>query len=490
MAATVAAPLLLWGQDLDELPYIGVKEDASGKYGYYDNGGRCVIPCIYDFAYSFARGKCVSAVKKGDLYYVIDRTGRMVMESGYDSLPDIFDAVAIVGDKGNRFIIDFAGRRLSPEGWNITPLNNMHNRDVPVLLTMNRVGEDDKAYLTDWGFEPLSNVPAFKFFFNNAADYAVCYYVKRGMFDNYGLMNADGDVIFPVPEGFGRITVYKLSSAGVCSDLEKAGVLSGYSDSDKANTFLVSVMASSKEDYLFALTGEKLAQESGRKDFSRIVMRNLDRTVGPYLRNRAANMERYRAMYVKPYERRCAVVYGSELYRGAVAAADSMARAVLGDGGDDVEVGDVEEYRDEDDVEEDGDVDWSGDFIAGFIDALGDSDGGSGQEKGADVQSGQKKEGKLPKMGTIIDSFNAIYMRLGQKIIVSTAIVDERPYLFVNDGYPAFLSDGTVGKQGNYFVFRSKLDTSETVLVSLDWQVVVFDGEKYGFPRVIEGREM
>lgn len=534
VAVTVVAPLMVWGQGFDELPYIGVKSDASGRYGYFDGDGNNVIPCVYDSAVSFSKGKCVTSVSLGGKYFLIDRSGRMVLDRGFDTAAEVAGVVAEVGDKGNRFIIDFAGRRLSPEGWNFKVVCNSQDlRDVgaPVLFSMGRVG-DDKIYLTDWSFGPLSNVPASDFFYDNRAAYALRYRVVSGYLEKCGLMNCDGDVTVPAE---GSMTVYSLADSYIASTLGKSGVLAGYGDSDMRSTFFVDSYDGGVNK-VYAITGELLAKEPKAKSVTKMLRANI-KSVGSYLRSREENTERYMSVYMDPYRRRCAVALNSEMYRGAVAAADSIARAVVegSSAGAAAPAGErsvsavkplspagsvpaakssvgisaasaVEASNgiqksasgddsggdsDEDDVEDDGD--WSGDFIAGFIDAAGGSGSGSGsvsgQKAGAGRRDPQAKGGKLPKEGTIIDSFNAVYVRSGKKIVVSTAIVDGRPYLVVNDGYPAFMSDGTVGKSGEYFVFRSKMDASEKVLVSLNWHIVFFEGEGYSFPRVIAGSD-
>ena len=139
MAVTLL-PMAVWGQTDDDLPYVDVKKDAAGKYGYYYENGDCLLPPLFDWALQFGLGDRATAVKYMALYYVIDREGYLILPTGFEDMPDVYKNFAVVGEEGKRYAIDLQGRRLSPEGWSVEPLERSHAD--PLFFAMTPVGDE------------------------------------------------------------------------------------------------------------------------------------------------------------------------------------------------------------------------------------------------------------------------------------------------------------------------------------------------------------
>lgn len=138
--AVVLFPMAGWGQTDQDLPYVEAKEDASGKYGYYYESGDCMLPPLFDWALSFGLGDRATVVKYMDLYYIIDRDGYLILPTGFEDMPDVYKNFAVVGNSGSRYVIDLQGRRLSPEGWSMEPLERSHVD--PLFFAMTPVGDE------------------------------------------------------------------------------------------------------------------------------------------------------------------------------------------------------------------------------------------------------------------------------------------------------------------------------------------------------------
>ena len=144
--AVTLLPMAVWGQTDDDLPYVDVKKDAAGKYGYYYENGDCLLPPLFDWALQFGLGDRATAVKYMDLYYIIDREGYLILPTGFEDMPDVYKNFAVVGEEGKRYAIDLQGNRLSPEGWSVEPLERSHAD--PLFFAMTPVGEETGgAYL-------------------------------------------------------------------------------------------------------------------------------------------------------------------------------------------------------------------------------------------------------------------------------------------------------------------------------------------------------
>ena len=73
------------------------------KWGYADNLGEVVIPCIYDETYLFGEQK-FALVKVNQLYGVVDKSGEIVIESKYNNISLIEDKYCIL-QINNKYLI-------------------------------------------------------------------------------------------------------------------------------------------------------------------------------------------------------------------------------------------------------------------------------------------------------------------------------------------------------------------------------------------------
>lgn len=121
----------VFGQS-DKSLRLEARQDSSGKYGYFDLGGNCVIPCVFDWALPFRREEALTTVEYADKYYLIDRDGYLVSEIGSPWRPHIFGRFASVGEYQKEYLIDLHWRRLSPEGYYIKVMDEQD----PILFEM------------------------------------------------------------------------------------------------------------------------------------------------------------------------------------------------------------------------------------------------------------------------------------------------------------------------------------------------------------------
>gem|GEM_PF-4636389 len=71
-----------------------LKEELTGKWGYYDTTGKEIIPFNYDAAGDFIEGKAL--VRSGAKYFFIDRSGKKITEKEYDFVGPFTNGVAVV----------------------------------------------------------------------------------------------------------------------------------------------------------------------------------------------------------------------------------------------------------------------------------------------------------------------------------------------------------------------------------------------------------
>lgn len=81
------------------------------KYGFIDETGKQVIPCIYQFATYFSDG--LASVYNGN-YGFTDKTGKQVIPCIYELARDFSDGLASVCLNGNYGFIDKTGKEVIP----------------------------------------------------------------------------------------------------------------------------------------------------------------------------------------------------------------------------------------------------------------------------------------------------------------------------------------------------------------------------------------
>lgn len=289
-----------YGQQIQ--PELYVRSDANGKYGYFDGNGNCVIPCIFDYAFSFPAGRAISTVEYDGRYYLIDRNGYLVTEEGFESLPQEYDRYAVVSretwGEPQFALIDFSGNRISPEGISVAPLRYAPESEDPVLFSM---GKENSLVLTDFSFRPLSKFPVQDLYHDVYCPEAIVFRIGDNF---YGLMNADGKVLIEaryVPFGLNIFRISEVSS--YVKWLEKEGMLTLYTEEELRNICLVLISGGGKS-VIYDITGELVVPEQKSASAFLLMRRNLRNHIVPYLRRKAENKARLEERVLEPYERR------------------------------------------------------------------------------------------------------------------------------------------------------------------------------------------
>lgn len=290
--AVALLPMAVWGQTDDDLPYVDVKKDAAGKYGYYYENGDCLLPPLFDWALQFGLGDRATAVKYMDLYYIIDREGYLILPTGFEDMPDVYKNFAVVGEEGKRYAIDLQGNRLSPEGWSVEPLERSHAD--PLFFAMTPVGDEaGGAYLADFRFEPLSDVRATSFRHMIYCPEVFEYKISDGVLSRYGLMNAEGDVLIPADTyylGLSEKSLWGLD--GSYALVHAAGMEGFYDEEDKERTVFVEATKGNITT-LYDVTGEVVVPAQKHTTESKYYKRNTKKYLVPYLHALSDNKERY-----------------------------------------------------------------------------------------------------------------------------------------------------------------------------------------------------
>lgn len=290
--AVTLLPMAVWGQTDDDLPYVDVKKDAAGKYGYYYENGDCLLPPLFDWALQFGLGDRATAVKYMDLYYIIDREGYLILPTGFEDMPDVYKNFAVVGEEGKRYAIDLQGNRLSPEGWSVEPLERSHAD--PLFFAMTPVGDETGgAYLADFRFEPLSDVRATSFRHMIYCPEVFEYKISDGVLSRYGLMNAEGGVLIPADTyylGLSEKSLWGLD--GSYALVHAAGMEGLYDEEDKERTVFVEATKGNITT-LYDVTGEVVVPAQKHTTESKYYKRNTKKYLVPYLHALSDNKERY-----------------------------------------------------------------------------------------------------------------------------------------------------------------------------------------------------
>ena len=82
--------------------------EQDGKFGFADESGNVVIPCVWDAAHEFSEGRA-AVLKRHARWGYIDMQGELVIKCGYESACDFKDGIARVNfdfDSDSEFYID------------------------------------------------------------------------------------------------------------------------------------------------------------------------------------------------------------------------------------------------------------------------------------------------------------------------------------------------------------------------------------------------
>lgn len=287
------------------LPLIFSQGDTSGKQGYFDRAGNCIIPCMFDFAAPFKAETWITAVRYAGKYYIIDRGGNMLLLEGFESMPDVYRRFAVISrqrdDGAASTLIDLYGRQISPDGVSVIPLRNAPEEEDPVLFSM---GVEGNVVLTDLTFEPLSDVPAVELSQEIFCPEAV---VFRDRDFRCGLMNADGEVLIEAGDAMSDLNILHITSVENYRDwLRKAGMYDLYTE-EELDDLCLAILSGDGTSTIYDLTGEVVAPRQKRDSEFDLIRRNFKEHIVPYLRRKAENRARFEEKLLQPYARHRAV---------------------------------------------------------------------------------------------------------------------------------------------------------------------------------------
>lgn len=89
-----------------------IKKGDNGKYGFIDQTGKEVIPCIYDNVWDFSEGLAV--VELDEKYGYIDQTGKEIVPCIYDNAGDFNEGLSFVELDEKYGFIDQTGNVVVP----------------------------------------------------------------------------------------------------------------------------------------------------------------------------------------------------------------------------------------------------------------------------------------------------------------------------------------------------------------------------------------
>jgi hypothetical protein len=164
-----------------------IAAQLDGQWGYIDQEGEVVIDFHYDVAYPFHRG--YAAVKKGDLYYLIDVNDQYIFEEGYTELQRDGDAYFFVYNE-RMGIMDFDGTILANPVYDVIMHEDMldaHYSDDLVRVSVN----GKFSFLNRDGDVKISAMEY------QEASYFSHGYAKVKKNDLYGMMNTEGFLMIP-----------------------------------------------------------------------------------------------------------------------------------------------------------------------------------------------------------------------------------------------------------------------------------------------------
>ena len=166
----------------------------NGKYGFVDDKGKEIIPCIYDDANSFSEG--YATVVKDEKTGVVDKNGKLVVPYKYDYIGDFSNGIACVKNNNKCGYINYKGEE-------VIPLKYEDCSDFSDGLAVVVVNGDESSkygYINKTGKEIIKPI----------YDMADLFYDERAvvMKDNkYGCIDPKGKVVIPlIYDGLKRFT--------------------------------------------------------------------------------------------------------------------------------------------------------------------------------------------------------------------------------------------------------------------------------------------
>ena len=217
------------------LPFIVSDKDASGKYGYVQDGKE-IIPHIFDKAGAFYEGSVLSYAVFEKEYYIIDRNGNIVDENNPNRSypPETYRHYAIIDrgatgidiDASAGIVIDVNGKRLFPNHYAYPISVTAPNGKNYQLFGISKDRKHNSSQLANIRGEVIAKNLRGRFlsFGNGLIRYKEQSSGKEGMLNCYGQ--------FLVPSQYEEVCFYSLYRLNYkeVKALKKAGVWGKYTE--------------------------------------------------------------------------------------------------------------------------------------------------------------------------------------------------------------------------------------------------------------------
>lgn len=188
-----------------------------GKYGFIDNNGYEVIPCIYDYALPFVNG--LAAVCAKEAWGFINHQNEIVIPLIYEDAGSFEGGLAYVQKDGKYGYIDKFGKVVIPfqyddacdfnEGLaqvrttkilNLLELCEDEDEITKMCEDLNCTEEDLMEFdiIYNVGFIDNKGVPVIPLIYNNASEWFCRSKVKVEVDGKWGLVDKTGELIIPV----------------------------------------------------------------------------------------------------------------------------------------------------------------------------------------------------------------------------------------------------------------------------------------------------
>ena len=158
----------------------------DGKYGYRDkNTGKMVVPCKYDFAYSFYYGVELACVRLNGKYGFIDKTGKEAIPLQYDNANPFKEGLAAVKLDGKCGFIDNTGKVVIPFVFDDA---NSFSKGLAAVKSDSKYG-----YIVKSGklVIPYQN-------FTWASEFSSSHTATVELDGKWGVIDINGDIVVPV----------------------------------------------------------------------------------------------------------------------------------------------------------------------------------------------------------------------------------------------------------------------------------------------------
>ena len=287
------------------LPSIYSDKDASGKYGYVQDGKE-IIPHIFDYASSFYDSKALSYVLFQREYYVIDRNGNIVDENNPNRsyYPTTYSRYAIVDRKNESgldsdagVVVDANGNRLI-HNYYASPINIFaHDGDSYHLFSLTTDRDIHNTQLANIKGEVI--IKNIRGYFAPLGRGLIKYTNPKT--SEEGVYNCYGEVL--VPCQYKYISFYSFDDLYYKEKkaLRKAGVLDKYNH-DQLKTIGFIVARNGRYVTLYDQCGNKLTPTKEYKKifYANIVKKYRKKVIIPHFSRKGAILHELKQRVINP----------------------------------------------------------------------------------------------------------------------------------------------------------------------------------------------